>query len=231
MNLAMIYMASGFASRFGENKLLFPFRGKPLYCHGLEHLQEAAGLLADGEGKRPFLAVVSQYREILEAAGEQGLCAVPNHESREGITASLKLGTRAAGERDAYLYFVADQPFMRAETICAFVRGFAESGKGIGCVTCGKVRGNPVIFSGKYRENLLALRGDRGGRQIMEAFPEDIWFMETETRELFDIDRREDLKPQADGCMGDTNCMACRDAAKIEPAERRGGYAYGKAEK
>ena len=77
MNLAMIYMASGFASRFGENKLLFPFRGKPLYCHGLEHLQEAAGLLADGEGKRPFLAVVSQYREILEAAGEQGLCAVP----------------------------------------------------------------------------------------------------------------------------------------------------------
>ena len=99
MNLAMIYMASGFASRFGENKLLFPFRGKPLYCHGLEHLQEAAGLLADGEGKRPFLAVVSQYREILEAAGEQGLCAVPNHESREGITASVKLGTRAAGKR------------------------------------------------------------------------------------------------------------------------------------
>ena len=151
MNLAMIYMASGFASRFGENKLLFPFRGKPLYCHGLEHLQEAAGLLADGEGKRPFLAVVSQYREILEAAGEQGLCAVPNHESREGITASLKLGTRAAGERDAYLYFVADQPFMRAETICAFVRGFAESGKGIGCVTCGKVRGIPGESPGLTR--------------------------------------------------------------------------------
>ena len=65
----------------------------------------------------------------------------------------------------------------------------------------------------------------------MEAFPEDIWFMETETRELFDIDRREDLEPLADGRMGDTNCMACRDAAKIEPAERRGGCAYGKAEK
>ena len=65
----------------------------------------------------------------------------------------------------------------------------------------------------------------------LEAFPEDIWFMETETRELFDIDRREDLEPQADGRMDDTNCMACRDAAKIEPAERRGGCAYGKAEK
>ncbi len=198
MNLAMIYMASGFASRFGENKLLFPFCGKPLYCHGLEHLREAAGLLADGEENRPFLAVVSQYQEILDAAGGQGLCAVPNLESREGITASLKLGTRAAGKRDAYLYFVADQPFMRAETICAFVRGFAESGKGIGCVSCGKTRGNPVIFSGKYRENLLSLSGDRGGRQIMEAFPEDVWLMETDREELLDIDRREDMYGKAE---------------------------------
>ena len=130
MNLAMIYMASGFASRFGENKLLFPFRGKPLYCHGLEHLTEAAELLAAGDGSRPFLAVVSQYQEILDMAKKQGLCAVTNYESWKGITASLRLGTRAAGERDAYLYFVADQPFTQAETICAFVRGFAESGRG-----------------------------------------------------------------------------------------------------
>lgn len=193
MDLAMIYMASGFASRFGENKLLFPFCGKPLYCHGLEHLTEAAELLAAGDGSRPFLAVVSQYQEILDMAKKQGLCAVTNYESWKGITASLRLGTRAAGERDAYLYFVADQPFTQAETICAFVRGFAESGRGIGCLTCGRGWGNPVIFSRKYRERLLALDGDKGGRQILEAFPEDIWFMETACGELLDIDRREDI--------------------------------------
>ena len=40
MRLNLIYLAAGNSRRFGENKLLFQIRGKPLYRYGLERLME-----------------------------------------------------------------------------------------------------------------------------------------------------------------------------------------------
>lgn len=45
MKISFIYMASGFGSRFGSNKLLVPFKGKALYRHGLDCICRAAGEL------------------------------------------------------------------------------------------------------------------------------------------------------------------------------------------
>lgn len=226
MHLAMIYMASGFASRFGENKLLVPFRGKPLYLHGMEHLAEAARLLEQEGAAEISLLAVSQYGEILAKGREMGYIPVPNSRSREGITASLRLGTLGAGEAEAYLYFVADQPFMGGETIRAFVSGFLKSKKGIGCAARGSGRGSPVIFSSKYRESLLGLSGDKGGRQIMERFPRDIWAMQVKGEELLDIDRREDMEaaerggPPADKAAADKAAAEKGTAGEKPPPEK-----------
>ena len=40
MKLSMIYMASGFGKRFGSNKLLASFEGRPLYTYGLSALEK-----------------------------------------------------------------------------------------------------------------------------------------------------------------------------------------------
>lgn len=205
--IGMVYMASGFGSRFGSNKLLARLEGKPLFLHGLEHLKEAAlALEQEGELKTEIL-VVSQYEEILQAAREQNgsipVQGIYNPDSQEGITASLRLGTEAAGEDwDACLYFVGDQPYMKPETLTAFVRGFLDSGRGIGCVCCEGKRGNPAAFTKGYRQELLALTGDKGGSQIMKAHPEDIWTMETAPEELKDIDVAEDMKKTNDFSQG-----------------------------
>ena len=42
MNKHIIYLAAGSGSRFGNNKLLCPLEGKPLFRHGLDTL---AGLV------------------------------------------------------------------------------------------------------------------------------------------------------------------------------------------
>ena len=212
MNIAMIYMASGFGRRFGANKLLAPFQGTPLYLHGLKRLLEAAGELESaGEpdaSKAPPPAtpihvqvlVVTQYTEILQSAAALGVKAVYNPDSIQGITASLKLGTRQAGENtDLYLYFVADEPYITAGTIVRFVRGFLESGKGMGCVKSGDRPASPSIFRKTYRKALLSLEGDRGGRQLMKANPEDVWMMEAPARELMDIDVPGDFTSDKNG--------------------------------
>ena len=193
MKISFIYMASGFGSRFGSNKLLVPFKGKALYRHGLDCICRAAGEL-EKEGYQTEVLVVSQYEEILEQAESQGLRAVLNRFSGQGITASLRLGTDSASpESEALLFSVAVQPYMSPFTLKEFIRGFRLAGKGMGCVCHQGKRGNPAIFAGAYREELMGLRGDRGGSVIMKAHPEDVWTMEVPEEELKDIDRAEDL--------------------------------------
>lgn len=195
MNISFIYMASGYGSRFGSNKLCAMLDGRPLYRHGLECLLAAAGELREKDGFDVRLILVSQYRDILEDGNGLGLETVYNGSSSQGITASLRLGTEAAGEdADILLFFVADQPYMKGSTVASFVRGFAGCGSGIGCVESGGRRGNPAAFSRRYRKELLALMGDRGGSVIMKAHPEDVWTMEVPEGELKDIDVQEDLE-------------------------------------
>ena len=58
----VIYMAAGNSRRFGSNKLLYLYEGKPLYRHGLELLLK----LKQEMGEKLTVTVVTQYPEILE---------------------------------------------------------------------------------------------------------------------------------------------------------------------
>ena len=40
----------------------------------------------------------------------------------------------------------------------------------------------------------MAISGDKGGRQVMKNHPEELWIMETEEKQLWDVDLPEDLK-------------------------------------
>lgn len=196
MKVSLIYMASGFGKRYGTNKLITEFQGEPLYLHGLLSLQKAAKLLEEDKIQCK-LFLISQYERVLSGSFDRVPEAerIFNEDSDQGITASLKLGTEVSRkDTDAFLYFVADQPCMRGETIAEFVHGFLKSGKGIGCVCAKGHRGSPNLFSRKYKKELLALEGDQGGRQIMQKHPEDIWMMEVDERELRDIDQPSDLR-------------------------------------
>lgn len=202
LKIAVIYMASGFGKRFGGNKLLEAeaFGGKPLFRHGLDgylHLKER--LEREG-GIRMTVVLVSQYPEILEYGNQIGICTVENPSAAEGITASIRLGTKAAAEQgaDYCLYSVADQPWLREETLWKFLTTFIDRSlteqKTIGCLASEGRRGNPVIFHRKYQEQLLSLTGDRGGSQIMKKYPEEVMEFLVDRKELEDIDRREDVK-------------------------------------
>ena len=203
MKAAFIYMASGFGSRFGGNKLLEELEGKPLYRHGLDTLRKAADLIRREKGGQIRLFVVSQYQEILEEAAREGLQAVYNPESARGITASIAYGTRAAEGTDIFLYFVADQPRLRPETTAGFLKAFADSGKTMGCLAWNGRRGNPAAFRSCWRPELLSLQGDKGGRQLMARYPDEVWLYPASEEELWDVDHREDLEKNAGEEMRD----------------------------
>lgn len=192
MHIALIYMASGFSRRFGGNKLLAPLDGKPLYRHGFDQLQDAARRISVSLSCSCCLYVVSQYDEILSWCRAHGAIAVKNTAAGEGMAASVRLGVETSAAADAWAFFAADQPFLSSEIISDFVKQYAQSGCGIGCAVSGSRRGSPAIFSHVYKDELLALQGDKGGRAILEKYKDDLWSFTMPEGELCDIDTRDD---------------------------------------
>ncbi len=179
--IRMILLAAGFSRRFGENKLLYPIKGRPMYLWTMERLKEI-----QKEGLADSLVVVSQYEEILTEAARQGIPGVKNLHSERGISSSLQIGLEEAvrlkdrDSEDYYMFFVADQPFLRKETVENFLVDFEDSGKKIGCMSYRKTPGNPVIFHECFVPDLMALQGDTGGKKVLKKHLEEVFFYEVQ---------------------------------------------------
>lgn len=151
--------------------------------------------------------LVTQYPEIKKNAEALGARAVWNPHPEQGISSSMKLGLQeaikenphapglsACGEKDACLFLVADQPWIRTETIEALIQTFVNSEWGMAAAAKNGQPGNPCIFSGKYYPELLALTGDTGGKKVMKRYPEDVALLEVEDKkELVDMDTPMDI--------------------------------------
>lgn len=189
-----IFLAAGSARRFGSNKLLAAFRGKPLYWHGLDALQSAAEEHGDCT-----LTVVSRYPDILDDARSRNMEAVYGTESVGGLSFSLRHGIHSLTERgllhdgDSLLFLVADQPHLTRETLLRLMDA-GNAGALCACVTDGDQWGNPALFSVFLLGELLALTGDRGGGAILRAHgAECVRIPCAFPGELADIDTREAL--------------------------------------
>lgn len=193
VDVACIYLAAGFSRRFGRNKLLTPLRGNPLFTYGLQHLQEACKQL-QGQGRTSAIYVVSSYEPILTAARAAYVSAVYNGQAASGQTASLRAGVRAAPTAKHWAFFAADQPFLQCTTIAAFLLSFFQSGQTIGCVRAGQRRGSPAVFAAAHRDELLALRGDTGGRPLLQKYEQHLWYYDVSPAELVDIDTPDVLR-------------------------------------
>jgi molybdenum cofactor cytidylyltransferase len=199
--IALILLAAGNSVRFGGNKLLSVYHGKRMYRHIVDQVERLA--------PETFAEkiVVSQYREILEDLAAEGYTVVKNPAPEQGISHSIHLGldvvrflrkdeneldvvsNRSETAVDAVCFAVCDQPDLKAETLAGFIAGWKKSGKTIGCLSHDGIAGNPVIFDVRYVDELCALNGDIGGKRVLKAHPEEVYYHEiTDGAELVDID-------------------------------------------
>lgn len=183
--LKVIVMAAGLSRRFGSNKLLAGFRGKPLIVCVFEALK---GIASDQ------VYVVFRDVEVKELAMSYGFNVCYNPQPKEGQSRSIREGILCAGEASAYMFLTGDQPLLKAETLAGMASKFLEfPGKIMVAAFQGR-RGSPVIFDMCYKDALLALRGDAGGRSVIQEHPDAIVLYEiNEAFELADVDHLEDL--------------------------------------
>jgi molybdenum cofactor cytidylyltransferase len=183
---AGIVLAAGMSTRFGSAKQTLEWEGSSMVARSARVALDA--------GLDPVIAVFGCDAEnVSKSLAGLPVQIVLNPEFAEGQSTSIRCGLDAVPPGNgAAMFILADQPLVTAEDIRTLVRAhrrtFAPA-----CVPIfeGK-RGNPVLFDKRLFCELRELRGDTGGRGLLEKYRESVVAVPASGAVLMDIDTPED---------------------------------------
>lgn len=181
--ISAIIMASGFSNRMGQNKLLMKYNDKFLIEHTLN-------IVLKCNFKKKIL--VTQYEEIKELGEKLNYKVIMNNSPNKGQSESIKLGVKNSPKCDGYMFFVGDQPLLNKDDIEKLVKVFKEDTNYIVIPKYKDKCGNPVIYPTIYKEQILKLEGDKGGKNIIKS-SDKIKYVDVSENTLFDIDNIDDF--------------------------------------
>jgi molybdenum cofactor cytidylyltransferase len=162
--LGAILLAAGGSSRLGRSKQLLKYKNETL-------LRRAARSLADSVY---FPVVVVLGAEADAAANElEGLAVyrLVNEAWADGMGSSIRAGLEKLLEIEpdaaGVLICLCDQPKVTTEMLNGFAEKFGEANASIVASAYDSVVGVPALFSREVFNELLALAGDKGAREII----------------------------------------------------------------
>ncbi|NKB71858.1 MAG: NTP transferase domain-containing protein [Candidatus Latescibacteria bacterium] len=185
--IAGIVLAAGRSSRMeGANKLLLPWGDKRI-------VQVVVEVVLAGEMDEVVVVTGHQRDEVEELVREYPVRTVLNVDYAEGLSTSVRAGVVAAAEAQGYMFALGDMPQVQGGTVRRVVAALRTGGEGAIVVpTVERRRGNPVGVGVAYRDELLALEGDRGARPVVQRHKDNVMEVPVEDEGIFaDVDTRE----------------------------------------
>lgn len=185
--VSLVVLAAGQSLRFGGDKLQYEIDGVPMLLRALR----LYAALSDRFCSRTV--VLCPERSAFQAEAEAlGYRVVYNDRPADGQSRSVRLGALDAMQSipDGILFSVADQPYLKAETVAAILDRFGAAPDRIVQPTANGRRGNPVLFPAACIEALCSLSGDVGGSAVIRSHSDLLLTVEATAKELIDIDRK-----------------------------------------
>ncbi len=188
--VAAIVLAAGESKRMGQsNKLLAQIDGSPLVARVAD--------AAISSNAMPVVVVTGyQHENVEEVFITRDVILVHNKGYEKGLSSSLSLGINALPPVDAALICLGDMPNITRTHLNQLISHFSPSERRSICVpTYRGKRGNPVLWSAEYFDEICALKGDMGARRLMTAYPKEVHEVEIENSSIFiDVDTPEELQ-------------------------------------
>ena len=152
-SISAILLAAGLSTRMGgPNKMLLPFQETIVIQHTYNQLSNCGVkevIVVGGEGFDDLKAVL-RLRE--------SDCLVQNSNYINGMTSSIKEGV-ANATGDAFIICLGDMPQLNTECyssmVEAYMATYSRNAKAIMSPVVNGVRGNPVIFSGAHKKEIM----------------------------------------------------------------------------
>jgi molybdenum cofactor cytidylyltransferase len=190
-----VLLAAGSGSRMGHRpKSLLELGGVPLIRRQL--------IALSGAGVDELVVVLGHHAERIEQAVQDfPVTLVRNPDPDAGQVSSLRLGLQALSPKiDTVLVALADQPLINSQDINDLIGAYKKRPEGAQVVqpTVDGLPGNPVMFSGEVREQILAGEARIGCKQWQSAHPEAVHrWVSSNQRYRTDVDSPEDIEALA----------------------------------
>lgn len=184
---AAILLAAGRSTRMGsENKLLAAIDGQPMVRHAAQAAEQAG---------RVICVTGHEASSVREALSGLDITFAHNPAFAEGLSASLRAGIRAlAPDVTHAVILLGDMPGVTPAMIARLADAARENPRAIIAATANGRRGNPVVWPKAFFEQLMAVSGDKGARDILEENAGLVVSIEIGEAASLDIDTPEALK-------------------------------------
>ena len=191
--VAAIILAAGKSTRMGEAKQLLRLGESTVLGRTIENVRRSEVV---DEIVLVLGASAEAIRRQLPASLLEGLKVVVNPAYEQGMASSLQAGLSALDPQiGATLIVLADQPFVRPQTLDQLAREYRRTPAPIVIPSYKGVRGNPVLLDRSVFAEVMALEGDTGCRAIFGNHTERTVKLEVEDEGiLLDIDNQEDYE-------------------------------------
>ena len=183
--VAAILLAAGSSERFGTDKQSTLIGQVPL-------LTRAACVLLDAGFDMPIVVLGSRAAEHRPLLHGLPLQVVENRSAASGMASSLVTGLDAAGDCDAVVITVCDQPAVTAAHLRALVLAWRKTHRSIVASSYASTLGVPALFSATHFDELRELGGDRGAGPILAQHADSVYTIPLPGGEM-DIDTPADL--------------------------------------
>ncbi|WBH17708.1 nucleotidyltransferase family protein [Sphingomonas radiodurans] len=177
-DVALVLLAAGKSTRFGDSKLDALLGDQPLGLHA------AITFAAIPFARR--IAVTGRCQLDYSA---HGYAVVTNDDPVGDMASSLRLGIAAAGDAAAVLVMLADMPRVTAAHVGQMLEA-ADGPDAIVASSDGGVPRPPALFGRAWFATLATITGDHGARDLIRSGKQ----VAAQPGELVDIDTPEDLQ-------------------------------------
>ena len=183
-DIGCIIMASGEGKRFGTNKLMADFGGKPLISH----------IIDTAKSVFKNIVVVTRHRDVDILCQNMGINVV--YHSMPGRNDTVRLGLEYFKDKfNGYIFCHGDQPLLTADTLVNMVREFEKDKDKIIRLQYDNTPCSPVIFPNRYYENLANLPQGKGGNVVVKSHLDEVVHVTAQCKaETTDIDTTDDLE-------------------------------------
>jgi molybdenum cofactor cytidylyltransferase len=189
--VAAILLAAGRGTRMGgPNKLLEDIRGKAM-------VRRAAEAAVSSRASPVIVVTGHEADRVASALNGLDVQRVHNPAFADGLSTSLKAGVAALpADADAAVVVLGDMPDVNAALIDRLITAIDPArGALIAVPTREGRRGNPVVWSRRFFDELARIDGDMGARHLISQHNEAVVEVPVEDEAAFhDIDTPEALK-------------------------------------
>ena len=162
--ITAVILAAGTSSRLGRPKQLLQFGDRTVIEHIVDRVLSTSA-------ERVIVVLGHAAEEIGKTLGDRAVETVINPDYRTGQASSLTAGIRAAGDSEAIVVLLGDQPGISSIAVENVIAEWRKSGKPIVMSRYGSNRSHPILFDRSVYLELLEIRGDQGARDVIRRDP------------------------------------------------------------